>query len=403
MTYNIEKKLVAGKARVNSLKILPKNKKYILQFVEQISAEGITKARQARYCYTLGRIAEMINKDFSKATKQDIVKFCSEINNSDYQEWTKHDYLVMIKRFYKWLRESEGADYVKNEYPMEVKWIRASVKNSRQKLPNELLTIDDVKKLADAPNNLRDRAFVLMLYESGARIGELLNIRLKDIEPDKYGIKVTLFGKTGARKIRLIASAPAINMWIERGHSNRDNKESMLFCGLWAKKKGKDVEYTTFRVMLQVLAKKTKITKPVNPHHFRHSRATELAKNFTEAQLCQYMGWIPASREAATYVHLSGRDMDKAVLKLNGLVEEEENEESKFKATKCPRCGIMNSPESKACPHCGIPLDIQSVMDYEKTSKETLKTVDDPVKMQATLAALIKRIEELEKEKLEGK
>jgi len=124
---------------------------------------------------------------------------------------------------------------------------------------------------------------------------------------------------------------------------------------------------------------------------------------FTEAQLCQYMGWIPGSREAATYVHLSGRDMDRAVLKVNGLVDEEESEDSKFKAVTCPRCGIMNSPESKACPHCGIPLDLASVMEYEKTSKETLKTVDDPVKLQAMLSAMIKRIEELEKEKYNDK
>jgi len=39
--------------------------------------------------------------------------------------------------------------------------------------------------------------------------------------------------------------------------------------------------------------------------------------------------------------------MDKAILKLNGLVEEEVTEDSNFKAIKCPRCGITNSPESK--------------------------------------------------------
>jgi hypothetical protein len=106
--------------------------------------------------------------------------------------------------------------------------------------------------------------------------------------------------------------------------------------------------------------------------------------------------------EAATYVHnLSGRDMDKAVLKLNGLVDEEDTEDSKFKAIKCPRCGIQNSPESKACPHCGIPLDIQSVMDYEKNTKATLKNIEDAVQMQAMLEVLIKIIEQLEKEKYE--
>jgi site-specific recombinase XerD len=373
-----------------------------------------------KYCYKLGKIAEMFDKDFSKATKQDIIKFCSEINNSDLAEYTKYDYLVIIKRFYKWLRTIEYDEEQKKikqgiikketlkklarrEYPEEVEWIIPKIKNGRKQLPSELLTIEDVKKLADATNNLRDRAFILMLYESGARIGEIINLTLKDIEPDKYGIKVTLFGKTGARKIRLIASAPAINMWIERAHPDRDNKNSMLFCGMWSKKKGRDIQYASFRFMLTQLAKKSKFTKPINPHHFRHSRATELAKMFTEAQLCQYMGWIPASREAATYVHLSGRDMDKAVLKLNGLIDEDDTEDSKFKAIKCPRCGITNSPESKACPHCGIPLDIQSVMAYEKTSKETLKNIDDPRKMEAMLEVLIKRIEQLEKEKYEGK
>jgi site-specific recombinase XerD len=72
----------------------------------------------------------MLKKDFSKATKEDIVTLCSTINNKDYMDWTKHGYLVMTKRFYKWLRETEGQNFVKNEYPQEVKWIKANFKNS---------------------------------------------------------------------------------------------------------------------------------------------------------------------------------------------------------------------------------------------------------------------------------
>ena len=52
---------------------------------------------------------------------------------------------------------------------------------------------------------------------------------------------------------------------------------------------------------------------------------------------------------------------------------------------------------------CGITLDIQSVMEYEKISKETSKNIDDPAKIKAMLEVLIKRIEQLEKEKYEGK
>jgi len=101
MADNHEKELSSAKERVKSLQILPRNKKYILDFAEQLAAEGLTRGRQTKYCYTLGRIAEMMNKDFSNATKQDIIKFCSEINNSEYAEWTKNNYMIIIKRFYK--------------------------------------------------------------------------------------------------------------------------------------------------------------------------------------------------------------------------------------------------------------------------------------------------------------
>lgn len=304
------------------------------------------------------------------------------------------DYKVMLKRFYKWLRMEEGQKLGKNVYPDEVEWISTTMKNNRKKLPDELLTIEDVKKLAEAANNLRDRCYVLVLYESGGRIGEVTNIRLKDIEPDKYGCKIKLSGKTGERKIRLIASAPAISNWLI-DHPDRHNKESMLFCGMWSKKRGEMIDYQTYRDILKDLAKKAGITKPTNPHHFRHSRATELSKVFTEAQLCQYMGWVQGSKEAATYVHLSGRDMDQAILKLHGLAEEEK-EEDKFKIIECPRCGIKNDPGAKFCSQCSLGLEIKAVMDYERASKETLQNIDNSDNLKNILDVLIKKIEKLE-------
>ncbi|WP_394344768.1 hypothetical protein [Salinigranum halophilum] len=54
----------------------------------------------------------------------------------------------------------------------------------------------------------------------------------------------------------------------------------------------------------------------MNPHHFRHSRATHLANWLTEAQLCEWFGWVQGSNVPARYVHLSGRDIDNAYLAL---------------------------------------------------------------------------------------
>jgi integrase len=71
----------------------------------------------------------------------------------------------------KWLRESEGQEFDKKQYPKEVAWITTTMKPNKIGYSKELLTFEDALKLSEAANNLRDRTFVLFLYESGARIG----------------------------------------------------------------------------------------------------------------------------------------------------------------------------------------------------------------------------------------
>ncbi|MFE3845443.1 tyrosine-type recombinase/integrase [Thermoplasmatota archaeon] len=254
----------------------------------------------------------------------------------------------------------------KYEYPEEVKWITPGGKSRRKHLPKELFTVEEIKTLANNTENLRDRCLVMMLYETGCRIGELQDIRIKDIDFDKYGALVTVYGKTGARRIRIIASAPSISNWLQE-HPDRINKNMHLFCGIWTNRGGR-MQYRYINKLLRKVGKKAEIDKPMNPHHFRHSRATELAKKLTEAQLCQYMGWTIGSKEARTYVHLSGRDIDKAILSLHGFTHEE-TEEDKFKVIKCPRCGIKNDPGSKFCSSCSLGLDLKTLIDTEKDAK----------------------------------
>lgn len=75
---------------------------------------------------------------------------------------------------------------------------------------------------------------------------------------------------------------------------------------------------------------------------------------------------------ASTYVHLSGRNIDNALLKLNGIRTEDEvnNEEHKLRIKTCLRCQEPNSPTSSFCSRCGSPLDMRTAMQlYEEESK----------------------------------
>jgi len=128
------------------------------------------------------------------------------------------------------------------------------------------------------------------------------------------------------------------------------------------------------------------VKKAVNPHNFRHSRATYLANYLTEAQMCEYLGWTQGSDQPATYVHLSGRDTDDAILKIHEIKRDsKEKGKKELKLEKCPRCFHINLPTDRFCSLCGNALNEEARMHIIKKSlvrskaDEVLdKLIEDP-------------------------
>ena len=79
----------------------------------------------------------------------------------------------------------------------------------------------------------------------------------------------------------------------------------------------------------------------------------------------EHFGWVQESEMAATYVHLSGRDVDDALLKLHGLVRQKNFKEEKLRVQICQRCKENNSPLSKFCNKCGLPLSEEMMAKIE--------------------------------------
>jgi integrase len=327
-----------------------------------LCAEGISRGRITKYLYNLLKISKWLDKPFKDVEKKDIIKLIQKIENQDYTPYTKRDYKIIFKRFFRWLKGTETN-------PEEIRWIKTTIKEKDIKLPEELLTEEDIKKLINTAEHPRNKAMVAFLYESGCRIGELLSLRIKDIEFDEYGATVTLRGKTGMRKIRVISSVPRLSTWIEN-HPLRDKGDSPLWSAIGTRNRHQQILYQNCRVYLAELAKKAGIKKKVNPHAFRHSRATVVANHLTEAQMNNYFGWKQGSSMPSVYVHLSGRDMDNAILKMNGIKSKDTEKKQVFSPKKCYRCEKMNPPSGKFCLRCGAPLNQETVMKVEEKRKE---------------------------------
>lgn len=338
--------------------ISSEDKGLILGFYHDSVASGLSTIRNIKYLFLFCSLAKMLKIGLKNATKADITNLVVEIEQSEFSDWHKKDYKIAIKRFYKWFRGNN------EEYPPEVKWIKTSFRNSKHKLPEELLTEEEVTRLAQAATHPRDKAFVQVLYESGCRIAELLTLRLKNVSFDDYGAILRVTGKTGDRRVRVVAASAALAAWLDI-HPNNKSPDSPLWLSRASKTSLQPFNYSTGNMLLRRLAKKAGINKRVNPHLFRHSRATLLANKLTEAQMKEYFGWVQSSEMASVYVHLSGRDVDSAILQLHGLTDSNEKKEEKFRARNCHRCKQPNSPASKFCTKCGAVLELSFALQIE--------------------------------------
>ncbi len=262
------------------------------------------------------------------------------------------------------------------------------------KLPEELLSVEELNKLIEAADHLRDKAFISTLYGSGCRIGELLCLQVKHVQFDNFGAVLLVNEKTGQRRVRVIASAQRLHQWIEN-HPLKRNPEAPLWITIGTNSRYKVWNYGTAKEVIKKIARKAGIGKRVYPHLFRHSRATHLANHLTEAQIKQYFGWVQGSDMASVYVHLSGRDVDKALLKLNGLEVPEERGEVEFKPLICPRCKARNSPDSKFCSNCGMRLDAKTAMEVDELRNRVDRLMNELVKNPDVLKALLEGIEKL--------
>lgn len=346
----------------NTKEISQHNRNKILAFQKSCLAQGLSTARMLRYLNDLPRIASKLTKDFEKVNKTDIEAIVADIEATNLAHATKLSYSVTIKKFYKWLN---GGD----EYPKSVKWLRTTGKKNNKKLPEDLLTEDEVKKMIEAANNSRDRSIISMLWEAGCRVGELLSMQVKHVTFENDITRITIQGKTGMRRIPLIDSTPYLAEWIEN-HPFKNDTNTPLWVSIGTVNHHQPLEYGACRKMLQEIAKKAGIKKAINPHNYRNSRATSLANHFTEAQMNEYFGWIQGSDISQVYVHLSGRDLDDAVLNVRGMKPKEEKIETTLAPKKCPRCGTINKSTGKFCIRCGLTLDLKTALTVKETHDE---------------------------------
>ena len=361
-----------------------------LQFLDHLSALGLSAGRVSKYASHLPTLLRIIGDDVNlkTLTKTDAERIVAAINARQNKASTKADNKLLLRKLVQYAKEGSCAKGT--QVPPEVNWINIVIKEKNPRVtPESLLTREEIGAVLKVAANKRDRAMIYVLFEAALRPSELLTMHTNGVVfKDDYCL-ISANGKTGIKRIPLVTSSKPLLDWLSE-HPHRDNPDAPLWCSLDHNHEGKRLSYTHFRLIIKRLAQKAGIKKTIWPYLYRHTSLTAMAKVFTECKLEQFAGWTYGSKMTRRYVHFSARDLEDAILELHGL-KTTTNDTDIAKLIECPRCSSKNPFGDTRCTTCGMILDKETALKFEEAQNQK------DAGLQEKNLELQKRLEKLER------
>jgi len=205
-----------------------------------------------------------------------------------------------FRSFYKFL--------VKRKYIKKNPWDAVSIPKIQRKLPNFLYT-EEMAAMLDCPDEktpagLRDRAILEMLYASGMRVSELVQLNLSDI--DAGDGEILVHGKGSKERVVLIGShaISALKDYMRLGRSKLTGKKAQNRA-MFLNRFGTRLTQRSIEREIQNYAKKAGIDKKVTPHTLRHSFATHLLENGADLRTVQELLGHASLSTTQIYTHIT--------------------------------------------------------------------------------------------------
>jgi len=367
-------------AILNSSELAPEQLAVLRKLDEASVAEGLALESRESQLEALLHFARFLRgKPFQQVSVEDVRGFLAFNANKGLSKSTRAFRTTIIRKLMKFLGKQDVYESIK---PLKV----------GRRLPN-VLTEEEVKQMVEAAESDRDKALIHVMYESGARIGEIIGLRVGDVQFDQYGAKLLVRGKTGDRPVRLIHSAPTLQHWLEH-HRFQDDPSAPLFYSSRGAATGKPLTGVTIQWIIRTVAREAGIKKRVYPHLLRHSRFTHLSRKMTDTELMILAGWRTRSM-CDVYNHLSMRDVEDKLLKIHGVKPEERPKESPLAPRTCPRCREANPATNRFCARCGAVLDLRTAVQLEEARREGDRIFDKLLEDPEVRALLARKIAEL--------
>lgn len=241
---------------------------------------------------------------FSKVTKKDVLQFLTKLNDDKLAASSISRMISALRKFHQYLQQEK----VLLINPME----DITLPKKKLSLPQSL-SVKEVDKIIETPDintllGLRDRAILEVLYATGLRVSELVNLLLTDLHLELGFIQT--IGK--GNKERLIPLGEEAVHWIveylthSRPSLAKGRKET---AHLFLNFHGKGFSRQGIWKNLKIIVREAGIKKNVSPHVLRHSFATHILENGADLRIVQELLGHADISTTQIYTHITNERM----------------------------------------------------------------------------------------------
>ena len=278
-------------------------REYILDFVEELEFERkYSKLTVNGYLKDLDFFLEFLNenniKNYNSIAYNDIRTYINYLYEMDYNSKTISRYISALRSFFKYLKVHK---IIENN-PMLL------IENPKldKKLP-KYLNFEETERLLNIfpkndPVGIRNTLILELLYSTGIRVSELINIKVKDISlSDKY-IKIT--GKGNKERIVYFGDIcyELIKLYLKTSYNyfNVNNLEYLIIS-----KTGKKMNDRKVREIIDIASSKANIKMKISPHTLRHTFATHMLNHGADLRSVQELLGHENLSTTQIYTHLT--------------------------------------------------------------------------------------------------
>ena len=286
----------------------------VSEFLNYIRNKNYSENTIISYINDLYYFYEFIKMDFDKVKYDDIRDYLEYLNLKKEKSTSISRKISSLKSFYKFLYKNNYMD--KKDYPL----VKVTYPKKEKKLPkflyyNDLLEI--INESAKDKDGLRDRLIIEMLYATGVRVSELVNIKLSDI--DFNNKRIVVCGKGNKERVVYYGdyAKEVLDKYLDT-HIRKDNNY------LFLNSKGEQITDGGIRYIIDNIMKKLSIKTHVTPHVLRHTFATDMLNNGCDIKVVQELLGHSSLKATEIYTHVTNERLKEVYYKC--FPRREENE-----------------------------------------------------------------------------